>query len=80
LFDKHHKLIHILEDPTKYQLKDSAAEKKYSFSLQKSLLHSKSNHENTVFKNVTFYMTPSVVPPVVELTEIIEAGGGKVCI
>ncbi|CAD7080800.1 unnamed protein product [Hermetia illucens] len=58
-----------------YLLRDPNAEKRFKFSLRKSLEYARNS---PVFKGYTFYCTPNTKPKPKELQTIIECAGGKV--
>lgn len=62
-------------DEQKYLLKDTDLERRLNFEMVKIL---SLPQRDQLFKNKTFYVTPSVVPARKVLREIIETSGGKV--
>ena len=62
-------------DAKKFTISDMAAEKKFKFTLQSTLLSSKSK---ALFEGYSFFTTASVKPPNEELKQIIESAHGKV--
>lgn len=62
-------------DETTYALKDPKGEVALDVKLEESL---KKAQTKPLFQGLTFYLTPSVVPPACELVSIIESAGGKV--
>ncbi|OWF43255.1 PAX-interacting protein 1-like isoform X1 [Mizuhopecten yessoensis] len=62
-------------DEANYALRDVKAEKEMQCSLQDSLARA---HVRPLFQGLTFYITPSVNPPVGDLVNIVESAGGKV--
>jgi len=61
------------DDEEKYLVKDTAAERKFSFSLKDSLQRAR---QGGVLNGRKIYVTPSVLPPPVECAQIIQAAGG----
>ncbi|GFN96195.1 pax-interacting protein 1 [Plakobranchus ocellatus] len=62
-------------DETAYALKDPKGETALDVKLAESL---KKAHTKPLFQGLTFYISPSVVPPVCELVSIIESAGGTI--
>lgn len=62
-------------DESMYGLKDEKGEAALSCNIAESL---KRAQVRRLFQDLVFYVTPSVVPPVCELTTIIESAGGGV--
>lgn len=58
-----------------YEWKDTEFEQQFQCDVQKTI---RSPIRNTLFDGKTFYMTPSVVPSIRDLTVMIECSGGKV--
>jgi len=58
-----------------YPLNNPIVENKYGFNLDKTLA---CGNRDKLFNGKVFYITPSVVPRMKVLTDIIEAAGGKV--
>ncbi|KAK6973828.1 PAX-interacting protein 1 [Biomphalaria glabrata] len=62
-------------DESDYALKDESGEAAFNCTLSESLGRARSK---PLFQGLTFYITPSVAPPICELTSIIESAGGIV--
>ena len=62
-------------EESRYALKDDKGESTFGCKLSDSLQRANSR---PLFQGLTFYITPSTVPPVCELTSIIESAGGTV--
>ncbi|RUS89229.1 hypothetical protein EGW08_003039 [Elysia chlorotica] len=62
-------------DESSYALKDAKGEAALDLKLAESL---KRAQAKPLFQGLTFYITPSVVPPVCELVSIIESAGGSI--
>lgn len=60
-------------DEKMFPLQDAAGEAEIKCSLQQSLARSRAQK---LFAGMTFFVTPSVKPPVAELKKIIESAGG----
>ena len=65
----------VIVDESNFLLKDNRTETEFKFKLQDSLLRAR---ERPLFQDITFYLTPSVVPGKPILQEIIENAGGKI--
>nr|XP_054772370.1 LOW QUALITY PROTEIN: mediator of DNA damage checkpoint protein 1-like [Lytechinus pictus] len=61
-------------DPSPYQLKDKAAERQYSFSLNTSLDKAK---EAKLFDGYKLHVTPGVKPDPQQMKDIIKCAGGE---
>ncbi|XP_041484152.1 mediator of DNA damage checkpoint protein 1-like [Lytechinus variegatus] len=61
-------------DPSPYQLKDKAAERQYSFSLNVSLDKAK---ETKLFDGYKLHVTPGVKPDPQQMKDIIRCAGGE---
>lgn len=62
-------------DPNQYPLRDLKSEKEIQCNLQESISRAQSR---PLFQDVTVYATPSVVPPISDLTKIVTTAGGTV--
>ncbi|XP_059170628.1 PAX-interacting protein 1-like [Physella acuta] len=60
-------------DETNYSLKDEKGEIALNCNLSESMRRAQSR---PLFQGLTFYITPSVVPPICEMMTIIESAGG----
>jgi hypothetical protein len=61
-----------LSDESKYLIEDKTAEKEYDFSLKDSL--ERAQH-NKIYLKKTFFITPNVKPPPIEMKMIIHCAG-----
>lgn len=62
-------------DENPYWLKDAQAEREMQVNIRESVYRSQNKK---LFEGMTFYITPSVSPPVFDLTNVVESAGGKV--
>ncbi|XP_048727007.1 PAX-interacting protein 1-like isoform X2 [Ostrea edulis] len=62
-------------DETPYKLRDAATEKAMGCVLDDSLMRAQTKK---LFEGMSFYISPSVSPPLSDLKKIVEAAGGKV--
>ncbi|KAK2181918.1 hypothetical protein NP493_376g01031 [Ridgeia piscesae] len=65
---------HKFLDEAPFTLKDVKAELNYNFILDESLARAKTK---PLFQELTFYLTPGVVPSTKTLTEMIRSAGGR---
>ncbi|XP_063398435.1 PAX-interacting protein 1-like isoform X2 [Mytilus trossulus] len=62
-------------DPNMYALRDIKAESEMQCNLQDSISRAQAK---PLFQDVTIYATPSIVPPISDLTKIVGTAGGTV--
>ncbi|XP_041365559.1 PAX-interacting protein 1-like [Gigantopelta aegis] len=68
-------LQHRFLDEEKYFLNDEKGETELGCRLSESVRKARSN---PLFKGLTFHITPGVIPPVVDIRNIVESAGGQV--
>ena len=70
----------MLLDEDKYKLNDKINEKKYNFSLEKSMAKAQNSKTREFLKGIEVYATSNVTPRIADLEEMVKASGGRVCL
>ncbi|CAD6233907.1 GSCOCG00007384001-RA-CDS [Cotesia congregata] len=65
------------QNPLSYIIKDIRFEREYSFDLRDSLLK---RRKNSIFEDYTFIITRNVHPKFSDLSDLIEASGGRILV